>query len=253
MRRARLIARLLLCLILGAATTIALAWAFACTDTTVSAGQDSIQRILPTRGPVRSPGMMEGFAGSVSARVFVSRTRAIAMTRCYGPEFPDFPGLSAATRGSDLPPDRLVPASIRTLALPWLYDYPWPRGSDLDWREIQASGWPLISMANEYRLAPNFTYEHRFGIALPWKPQPMAFSGPYGTATTSTLPLLPLWPNFALDTLFFALAWLPLIFLPGALRRALRRHRGQCPNCADDLSATPATSPCPECGRKPHP
>ncbi len=59
------------------------------------------------------------------------------------------------------------------------------------------------------------------------------------------LPWRPLWPGFAINTIFYAtLLWL---LIPGlfALRRFLRVRRGLCPNCA---YPTGESSVCTECG-----
>lgn len=61
------------------------------------------------------------------------------------------------------------------------------------------------------------------------------------------LPIMPIWPGFAINTLIFALVpallWLPL----GPLKRARRRRRGRCVSCGYDLSGITGKS-CPECG-----
>ena len=60
-------------------------------------------------------------------------------------------------------------------------------------------------------------------------------------------PLRPIWPGFALNTIFYAaLFWLGLRG-PFALRRYLRRQRGRCLNCGYDLRGDLAAG-CPECG-----
>ena len=59
------------------------------------------------------------------------------------------------------------------------------------------------------------------------------------------IPLVPLWPGFAIDTLFYAGVSWPLLFGPFALRRAVRRRRGRCPYCGYDLAGLAG---CPECG-----
>jgi len=61
------------------------------------------------------------------------------------------------------------------------------------------------------------------------------------------LPLRPIWPGFAVNTLSYAaILWL-LICGPFVLRRLVRRRRGLCPACAYPMgdSAT-----CTECGRE---
>jgi hypothetical protein len=63
-------------------------------------------------------------------------------------------------------------------------------------------------------------------------------------------PLLPRWPGFIVNTLFYgALLWL-LIPGPFVLRRVIRIKRGLCPKCGYDLrrAAPEAGIGCPECG-----
>lgn len=52
---------------------------------------------------------------------------------------------------------------------------------------------------------------------------------------------------------FMLWPWIPAAGLPGwlLLRRAKRPQPNTCPACRYDLSATPASAPCPECGRTP--
>ncbi len=60
------------------------------------------------------------------------------------------------------------------------------------------------------------------------------------------LPIHPIWPNFALNTIFYAaILWL-LFFAPGVLRRRLRIKRHQCPACAYPIGTNKL---CTECGK----
>ena len=62
---------------------------------------------------------------------------------------------------------------------------------------------------------------------------------------TLILPYEPMWPGFAINTIFYAtLLWL-LIPGPFALRRFLRLRRGLCPRCAYPMGES---SVCTECG-----
>ena len=63
------------------------------------------------------------------------------------------------------------------------------------------------------------------------------------------VPVRPLWPGFAINTLFYAaILWL-LFAGPFALRRWRRINRGLCPKCAYDLrNRASDSSVCPECG-----
>ncbi len=59
------------------------------------------------------------------------------------------------------------------------------------------------------------------------------------------LPLRPVWPGFAVNTLFYAsVAWVALT-APGSVRRWRRTRRGRCPACGYDMSRL---NTCPECG-----
>ncbi len=65
-----------------------------------------------------------------------------------------------------------------------------------------------------------------------------------------SLPVIPLWPGFAVNTLFYAaLAW-GLWQVPLALRRRSRRRKGLCTHCAYDRTGIATDAPCPECGAK---
>ncbi len=61
------------------------------------------------------------------------------------------------------------------------------------------------------------------------------------------LPLTPLWPGIAINTVFYgAILWL-LVPGPFALRRYVRRRRGRCITCGYDLRGA-FDEGCPECG-----
>ncbi len=64
------------------------------------------------------------------------------------------------------------------------------------------------------------------------------------------LPLRPIWPGFALNTLFYAVILWLLIAGRFALRRSLRVKRGQCFACGYDLGHAEHAA-CPECGASP--
>ncbi len=63
------------------------------------------------------------------------------------------------------------------------------------------------------------------------------------------LPLLPIWPGFAINTvLYSAILWL-LAFGPFAARRFMRDKRGLCIKCGYDLrGSSGGGGGCPECG-----
>jgi hypothetical protein len=78
--------------------------------------------------------------------------------------------------------------------------------------------------------------------------------GPLSTKATyrRTLPLHPLWPGSAINTLFYAVVLWLLFAAPFALRRWRRTKRGLCTKCGYDLRKRPSdSSVCPECGTCP--
>ncbi len=78
-------------------------------------------------------------------------------------------------------------------------------------------------------------------------PVPLRQVGPPGLKGRSFLPLRPIWPGFALNTLFYAA--IPWLLIPGpfALRRFLRVRRGLCPKCAYPMGGSAV---CSECGNQ---
>ena len=62
---------------------------------------------------------------------------------------------------------------------------------------------------------------------------------------TEHVPLIPVWPGFAINTIFYAaILWLP--FGPFELRRSGRLDRGLCPTCAYPMGQSAV---CTECGK----
>ena len=57
-----------------------------------------------------------------------------------------------------------------------------------------------------------------------------------------------IWPGFVANSIFYAAALGILLIARGAMRRTLRRRRGQCVHCAYDLRGS-GHAACPECGR----
>lgn len=63
-----------------------------------------------------------------------------------------------------------------------------------------------------------------------------------------TLPLRPIWPGFAVNTVFYGtILWLLFLVAPRTLRRQIRRRRGRCLKCGYDLRGN-LDAGCPECG-----
>ncbi len=132
---------------------------------------------------------------------------------------------------------------------------------------LTRAGWPLHSLAGErwdvdadgavynqpWKAAdagPHYLQPIRTGdgrIVRPmeqWHRSAVVVVG-RGTTASRVLPLRPIWPGFAVNTLFYAaILWLAI---PGpfALRRFLRVRRGLCPKCAYPMGEAPV---CTKCG-----
>jgi hypothetical protein len=67
------------------------------------------------------------------------------------------------------------------------------------------------------------------------------------------LPLRPIWPGFAINTIFYAAVLWMLFAVPGAVQRlrgGVRRKRGQCASCGYSLRGTPHVEKCPDVARR---
>jgi hypothetical protein len=108
----------------------------------------------------------------------------------------------------------------------------------------QAHGWPMramyFSLDEDYTVSASPEVEGGFVTGLPrWKSS-VARTAPQ----PRVLPLRPLWPGFALNTLIFA-ALFGLVFVPSLLRKRLRRQNACCPHCGYPAGPSPI---CSECG-----
>jgi hypothetical protein len=67
------------------------------------------------------------------------------------------------------------------------------------------------------------------------------------SAYVEFVPYLPLWPGFAINTIFYAAILWVLFFAPGIIKRAIRRRRGLCPACGYPIGTSEV---CTECGKQ---
>jgi formylglycine-generating enzyme len=112
--------------------------------------------------------------------------------------------------------------------------------------DLNRIGWPCEVLANETRTERWYAYKLRAFTALT-KPAPRSAwrEGFAIRIGNGFLPLRPIWPGFAINTLFYAaILWL-LFAAPFALRRRRRIKRGLCPKCAYPLGTSDT---CTECG-----
>jgi hypothetical protein len=110
------------------------------------------------------------------------------------------------------------------------------------WYAHLRSGFPVLAFEGaQYIESPPVTGTRLAG----W---PFVITRPHGQAVQRrAVPLRPLWPGFAINTILYAaILWLLFTF-PGAIRRRRRIKRGRCPRCAYDLRGSDPSA-CPECG-----
>jgi hypothetical protein len=102
-----------------------------------------------------------------------------------------------------------------------------------------AYGSPLLSNCAGFRTSASDQREIMKGTGIVIGGKPTVLAPP------KSLPLVPIWPGFAINTVFYAgVLWL-LFAAPFALRRWRRINRGLCPKCAYPVGASEV---CTECG-----
>ena len=114
-----------------------------------------------------------------------------------------------------------------------------------------ARGWPSLALSSHARVQEDPRLRVRGGIIPGAAESIPGWTGSFYFEDylfgRQILPLTPIWPGFAINTLFYAaILWLP-IRGPFALRRFIRRNRGQCVVCGYDLRGDFARG-CSECG-----
>lgn len=97
----------------------------------------------------------------------------------------------------------------------------------------QATGWPLLSLHGGVMEGKG-----RGAIVAPFQLEP---------GWPVLLPCKPMWPGFAIDTLFYAATSRLLFAAPFAWRRR-RTKRGLCAACAYPIGASDVCTECGECG-----
>jgi hypothetical protein len=237
--------RILLCLILGAVTTVAVAWAiwWFAVPREAFIGRVDMQTFSWSPSP-----LIEDIEGdSLASRpppaelIRIAVADAERMERRFEP-FPVAPVIMTGTA-----------AKWVILECP-VYWGEW--SSTVNFR----TGWPSNSMTRRriwtghdeattaaYDLVLALSATHFDGEDVP------------KSLRTEYFPTLPIMPGFLLDTLFYAAIWGGAFFGFASAKRAIRRRRGRCPRCGYDLrghrhEGTEArrheglAAGCPECG-----
>ena len=230
----RLARRLLVCLLLGFVTTVAVAWACAAWVDPFTTIQPSPRR---SGGAIRGPGYQQWMVGAMDA--FGAR-RIRSQWDVGHPKVAQLDRVGIVFFG---PPEPLIPGWAPFLVPP-------PDGPSLSThtRVADARGWPFLAMWSGLSYDGNLQPPTKIptimrGLVL----NPDAMSGPSPDTTVRMLPLAPIWSGFLADIAFYSLIWLVLLMLTVASRRALRSRQGCCVICGYDLRGTPHGK-CPECG-----
>ena len=129
-----------------------------------------------------------------------------------------------------------------------------PEGPHVWQWEESAAGWPAMSVHSTTLLDFDFEATDKAG----WNsPMVYRYRDSRGVLVVprsirmpnveNRLPWAPVWPGFAINTIFYAAVLWLLFAAPFALRRRIRARRGQCPACAYPVGASDV---CTECGRR---
>jgi hypothetical protein len=122
------------------------------------------------------------------------------------------------------------------------------------------AGWPLLSCAGDWGIGSDPDRAPIVKSAPDWaivyneatQPHPeCSWCGLHGLDVRQMviLPFRPLWPGFAINTIFYAaMLWL-LWIAPGKIRRFIRIRGHRCPACGYQIAPGGGIGPvCSECG-----
>ncbi len=110
----------------------------------------------------------------------------------------------------------------------------------------EATGWPFLAMLAHYELGDSIKDASGKSYLPNLNRNGIVISETYGIAP-QILPLQPIWPGFAINTIFYSAILWTLTLGPFTARRMIRRKRGRCIKCGYDLRGTSGGG-CPECG-----
>jgi len=220
--------------ILGAITTVAIAWGCAAFVDPYTAIQPNPRKSGGEAGNEIHSGWLVGVSQAFGARRIRSEwvdksvhPSLIFPETYFGPAEPFIPDWAPF-----LLPTVDAPDELRHL------------------RVADGRGWPFLAMFSQMALddnrgrklkAPTITN----GIVI----NKSALTLPSPESTVRVLPLAIIWPGFLFNTALFALLWFGTLKLTSAYRKTSRSRKGLCIMCKYDLRGSQHTK-CPECGAK---
>lgn len=237
----------IVCVLLGVATSVVIAWYFAVhSGLTYTIGLDVYAKLSQPPHPRDRAGFS----------VVTTTGRALRVVRLTA--WNGTPGLTHAytefgPEAISLLPIHLAPNSAYPITKPewppWLPRIPvGPEHTYSEW-SARATGWPMRCMVSrwvERRSQPGVR-----GIIGGWNvgdyvSHPRDSSHDHGWGI---IPFIPYWPGLVVNSAAFGAAWMIVLAVLPASRRWVRRARGRCETCGYDLRGNPSGGVCPECGR----
>jgi len=232
----RLLLPVFLCVLLGALTTFAVAWA-----SSLRVKRD----ILGAQSALRR---WDGNSGTIWVDRY-DRPCSFEIECNSGAMIGEFIGINESPGAVDA----LVPKWMRPLAVPWDWNGKWPDGGPhVANRTIRVLGWPRPCMwcSIESGQSPPGTnvYTIHSGLRIP---DGFPFISRRPNDPPAVLPWRVRLSPFAFNAAIFASGYLVLfaVLTPLVRWRGARRLRaGVCPRCRYDVRGLPPESSCPECG-----
>lgn len=218
----RWVFRIALALLLGAITTVAVAWSLAFLIA-VNQPFDEVE-------PVEAKQWLSDIDWYVWREDRIGTTFVSTMRLKMKNEQHEL-------RRSEPSPDDLLPSwsGLRQISPEFISD-------DVvsEVRSAEARGWPMLALWRDAggKLSRR-PIEPSGGIILPLENRAIDYE--------RALPLYLLWPGILVDSVFYATLWFAVLAVPVATRRAIRRTRGRCPRCGYNLRGE-FDDGCPECG-----
>lgn len=109
----------------------------------------------------------------------------------------------------------------------------------------RGTGWPFVTMRSTFH---SDTTDRIGAWRWAWRIKPAGPPTSSNDQLEGCVPLQPVPFAFAASSVMWGSGWFVLLFGPGIARRAVRSRRGACTACGYDRRGLTAMQPCPECG-----